>query len=805
VAALFSPRLFQILKLFGDLRQLANAYTRPHADAARTRVMMAENLESSLLNKPRSGTKRPFREGSAASQAHDRQDLTLKHEDRLISSLNTNEVPFAPPENGDVRRYAEEVMDNDFHIEKRSRTSDWPLRSANTTGNETPSITRVALRDRYNTLNSASPPCRTSMKPRSSKFVEGSMSDRASQQPHSSYIGDSEQPREQFEAEQNFNSDTRTNTQFNGLAHHTDRSVTLSVAYDKPDVSRPSSIFRFGKSVAAAFNPSSWKIWSKQQEEDTREKRILRERHEKAEKIYKELKRTGQLRGCTYENHYNTQDKSIPFNKHDSGVDLEHGSSRIDTTHRIGSRMAESRIEEKRYGRIFLDPPSTGTVPRSESPASELSVPFRNSSSQNREPTLKTGEISNGPQALRRLPSRKDLQKQQKLVKRVSDLEGKLEAARRQLAEALGEPIPAQAARISRSRFTPSTLASLPSERLLSVYTAPEPNFGDADTEIEVGRAISIDNRTSPLVPNDRAEKLVTKYLINPSPQRSDTLALENALAGSNAADDRRDVQKVDVQMAEDGQMEQAIGDTDQGISDNLASRRQTTKKRKTVGMGAADNAGTYKPTLDADDDDGSEAPKPSIPKRGPGRPRKLRKVEPEPKSLRPDPIETKHAVSRAIMEINSPISSHTRTIKSPRDHRAVLIKKVASPANSSRIPRKGRYSTSPSPPMSSSGITYTGQEVSTGKTAELDSDEGVAISTVPSASVEVPPIPEIPGISGPRKAVSASTGTTGSRAQINPYDNADWGQKRSRTTHTDIKTGRSNSKQAFEWPADVF
>ena len=75
--------------------------------------------------------------------------------------------------------------------------------------------------------------------------------------------------------------------------------------------------------MAAVFNPSSWKIWSKQQEEDTQEKRILRERHEKAERIYKELKRTGTAKGMSYENHFDTQDKSIPLNKHDSGVDLE--------------------------------------------------------------------------------------------------------------------------------------------------------------------------------------------------------------------------------------------------------------------------------------------------------------------------------------------------------------------------------------------------------------------------------------------------------------------------------------------------
>ena len=151
--------------------------------------------------------------------------------------------------------------------------------------------------------------------------------------------------------------------------------------------------------------------------------------------------------------------------------------------------------------------------------------------------------------------------------------------------------------------------------------------------------AITIDNRTSPLVPNDKADKLDTKDLINPSPQRPDISALENALVGSNIAEDRRDVPRVDLQMAEDGQVEQAIGDSHQETSDNPTPTRQMTTKRKSIGVGVTDDGGRYKPTLDADDDDSSEAPKPSIPKRGPGRPRKLQKVDPEPKSLRPDPL----------------------------------------------------------------------------------------------------------------------------------------------------------------------
>jgi hypothetical protein len=741
---------------------------------------------STLPDKPRPGTKRPFHDRSTTSLADGRRDLTVKNEDVSISSYTPDSrFSSAPLEDGDARRYPDDHRDYGHHVEKRSRTGDWPLRSI-TLGNEAPSRPRVALRDRDDTLNSASPPRRTSVKPRPSKFVEGSMNDRASQKPHPSYIDDAEQPRGQFEAEQNLYGDTQIKTRLNGFTHNTNRSLALSVANDKPEVLRPSSIFRFGKSVAAAFNPSSWKIWSKQQDEDSQEKRILRERHEKAEKIYKELKRTGQLRGSTYETHFDTQEKSTPLSKHDSGVDLENRVSTMDTAHRTGSMTVETRIEEKRYGRIFLDPPSIGPFARSESPASELSAPLRNSSSQYREPTPQAGETSTGPQALRRLPSRKDLQKHQKLVKRVSDLEGKLEAARRQLAEALGEPVPAQAAWISRSRFTPGTLASLPSERLLSVYAAPGSDLGDTGTAVEVGMAITIDNRTSSRFPNDKVDKPETKDLINTSSDSSGTLAFENAVVRSKITEERRDVPEMDLQMAEDRRVEQAIGVTHQETSDNLTPTRQTVKKRKSIGVGVADDGGRYEPTPDTDDDDSSEAPKPAIPKRGPGRPRKLQKVDPEPKSIRAESIDAKHSGRRT---------------RSPKGRRMVLSKKAASSANS-RILRKSHYSISPPPPMSSSGITYAVRELSTGKNAEQD-EGGDTISIVPSASI--PSIPKLQGVSGPRKAVSASNKMPGSCRETDVEGNVDLDRKRSETTNTDVKKNKAKSKQAFEWPADVF
>jgi hypothetical protein len=61
--------------------------------------------------------------------------------------------------------------------------------------------------------------------------------------------------------------------------------MAASSVADRSEGSRHSSIFRFGKSLAATFNPNNWKIWSKQQslveDEETAHIQVLRERQQK--------------------------------------------------------------------------------------------------------------------------------------------------------------------------------------------------------------------------------------------------------------------------------------------------------------------------------------------------------------------------------------------------------------------------------------------------------------------------------------------------------------------------------------------
>jgi hypothetical protein len=279
-----------------------------------------------------------------------------------------------------------------------------------------------------------------------------------------------------------------------------------------PDVNRHSSIFRFGKSIAATFNPSNWKMFSKQDrgvpesEVEDPQQKILRERQEKAERIYAELKQTGHFPTIRAQNSEALLDRTAHV-KHDSGVSfIEHRDTSIGRTS-MDSQRSMSK-EDKRKGMIFLDPLSLPTSqPRGMSPStSNFLTPSRNSfqnlkrnSMSNIKKRFKleqhnhsTTDLNGLEDSAHKLPSRKDMQKQQKLVKRVSDLESKLEQARRKLNESLENslPPPEHRGRVGRRKFVPGAMPTLHSERLLAAFVHSEEEEED---DGEIGRAMTED------------------------------------------------------------------------------------------------------------------------------------------------------------------------------------------------------------------------------------------------------------------------------------------------------------------------
>ncbi|KAI9792947.1 MAG: hypothetical protein M1816_001269 [Peltula sp. TS41687] len=349
---------------------------------------------------------------------------------------------------------------------------------------------------------------------RPSRFQEGSMNDRVSKEPPSVFIGEDE-------AMDGYFHDTIWNkspakTSAKPLLSSQDISVTtlnsgLSATSDTrqdKEPARRSGIFRFGKSLAAAFNPAH--IW-----EDLTSKRkrgvetsqaqddILKERKERAEWAYAEMKTTGQLAALSTP--VPMQDEG-PSSKIYAQITQKRSSSRDP---RPGGHLGSHRFsaEYNKHESLpvgeedqLLPPPPIVDAAGLETPAGNqnsarrLSFHFRRPSI----PSLKKAKserqldvprdrsalqsLQQGPAAdasaseaarsLRKEISRKDLQKEQKLSKRVSDLESQLERARRQLHEIRGESTTTihhlpQGHGVHKRAFVPGTLPSLPSERML--------------------------------------------------------------------------------------------------------------------------------------------------------------------------------------------------------------------------------------------------------------------------------------------------------------------------------------------------
>ena len=378
----------------------------------------------------------------------------------------------------DLLRQAEKT--SDLQSPKRMRVEEWPLKHSDDAA-KADSVSRLANR------KSPSPRQKrnSSSSTRPSRFIEGSMNDKVSQRPPSLYI------REDEAIERYMNANMED----------------VDMVYDAGiESSKPSGMFRFGKAIASAFTSVNvWHglnglngLWKEREKEDQAkpEKDALKAR---AELKYAELKRSGYkgtqnaparpVSQVVPAIRYEDTDESRRSSFRDSGVDVdEYGSS----SDRKDSDQFVPPTES------LLPPPSLTAGHRSASPFSDASSGRRSSKSFHKAsleglkrvksqihlPSIKrhaedaqhmpsTETDDAAALGLRKAASRKDISKQYKLTKKVSDLENKLEVARRELELSIQEapPVPDVPARIGRKRFVPGALASLPSERLLTPQT----------------------------------------------------------------------------------------------------------------------------------------------------------------------------------------------------------------------------------------------------------------------------------------------------------------------------------------------
>jgi hypothetical protein len=376
-----------------------------------------------------------------------------------------------------------EEMDTDDHrsptgnLAKRRRSNDWPLpeeaadygandrgtqRSENghltvggfgssrkTSPRASPRGSLASLRARHATASSSSP---RRLRGRTSRFVEATMSDSVSEKPPSIFFRDRE---------------------------------------NKPagNPNRSSGIFRFGKAIASAFNPFGG--WGKNPEVSpsrSPQKDVINQ----AEQAYAELKKAG-YKGTNKGHYIETHgvdcalaDKTWQSIQEKMG----HGSpSRVSRRHSIDreERVAHSRSvsgASKRSSLQDLRLPKSLFHKSHESPSAPPAVYCDRTSEES-----ETG--------LRKQPSRKELSRQTKLQKKVSNLEDKLERARRELRELTGNeartlaPIPQpnivnteiDPASFPR-KFVPGALPTLPSERLLDQQAAEYEATGSNRTNL---------------------------------------------------------------------------------------------------------------------------------------------------------------------------------------------------------------------------------------------------------------------------------------------------------------------------------
>lgn len=294
-------------------------------------------------------------------------------------------------------------------------------------------------------------------RPRRSRFVEGSMNDSVSEKPPSIFLRDDWH----LEGEK-------------GLDHTTGASH------------KSSGIFRFGKAIASAFNPfGGWgsvsDVWKGGSAEENQQQHQQPENDDiaRVQQAYEELKKAG-FKG-TVKGAY-TQ----------GGVQAESSNLPDQTWKAIQEKMD------------YKQPPGAvnhlrQTSGESQNTTSSTSIrtltDLRKAKSSLGITSVKNkpgrgSEESECPD-LRKQKSRKDILRQAKLLKKVSNLEDKLTRAKRELSELRGdqkeeEPVPPRTMALEAiaqeekpyypKKFVPGALPTLPSERCLEEQAAAEDN-----------------------------------------------------------------------------------------------------------------------------------------------------------------------------------------------------------------------------------------------------------------------------------------------------------------------------------------
>jgi hypothetical protein len=287
-------------------------------------------------------------------------------------------------------------------------------------------------------------------------------------------------------------------TQLSGLTHHANNSISSNATVAASTQSRDSSIVRFSRTLASSINPvHMWqKVWRGSKDgaaapRPSHEDELV-QRQIRAEVAYANMKKEKEkqnnqnsLRSRTRSVDFaalssrNTSLNSYSSNQRDSGIDMSEDRRRslelpaASTT--PFQRISSTPGRQKEKKKFHLRTPSLQELKRITSSSDlhrraasssnllvETTAPAPAPSPAVEERSLAADELM----TLRNAKSKKDLQRQVKLHKKVSDLENKLNLARREL-EGLTDNAPDYRPKrvTSKRRFQP--LPTLPSESLI--------------------------------------------------------------------------------------------------------------------------------------------------------------------------------------------------------------------------------------------------------------------------------------------------------------------------------------------------
>ncbi|KAI9679195.1 MAG: hypothetical protein M1817_005214 [Caeruleum heppii] len=755
---------------------------------------------------------------------------------------------------------------------KRSRHAGWPLPS------------EESVKQDHSMPTSMGPPAivNTSTLPiddhmdmmgRPSRFLEGSMNDRVSQKPPSLFTRDDEAMRRYVEDQENPWQATFDGDDFKPRRSSHPSARLKRTTHDGSSSARRSGIFKFGKSLANTINPVSiWdslvQIWRETNDEyearqaHANKANVMKERQTKAERVYAEMKRNGQfgVRGSAPLQStsvlpsmaYKDADEGPqPHLKRDSGIDM--GDSRSSNERKRdgrvfghhGDSVLSEDVYEKRQpldadGRQSLRSSfniSTPSLLCMKKARSDVNLPSTN---------VRSGE-SSGEQSrhstervVRKQLSRKDLQKQQRLSKRVSDLETKLEIARKELERIQGEPIEGEGPETApttqeshyRKPFMPGALPTLLSEGIL--FHAETRNAAESKSEAEVDAEAS-------------------KMSIDPIAEHAET---EPSRADHPEADNGVSISREPVE--------------DKGDPSTNRSTK-VPQKRKNHGRGASepflgeDDEGRAVPDIASQPSNGSRTSRArkSLKKNQTDSPSANERVGPESTSQRKLPghfqQETVTSKPQVIIDATSHqeeshdnsdlapngsdtifVSAKTRNISSlsHADENApppllgkplstTTRKSSGDPSKTSKIPRQRRARNSPPPSSSISSLLPPKRSLAHPRfapAAEVLDGQGtfsgsVVLTPGLHPSGEVPPVPKMPrGMERIVQLASQEIRTEKEAAEGNVGDGREAGDISWEDAGLDVdvplektaekpKRSRRSGKavEGFEWPADVF